>query len=307
MIESSFSNRERVSFKTKDEIISKVFSLVKTRILSIVVIGSRGKNLFNNESDYDLRVVTLDNIKNYILQTPIHTHKLGKIIIKDNNSNKNEDNKVEIDGKTIDVIDLFRYSYKTNSFASEIIKGLEIYSDEEIRILPLLKESFIKNINSKTIINQIVGLINSDFKKINKESKENKANQVKSLCEIVYLYLSLEYYCKYKEKWLNVYQIQILNEVVSYINFDNSLLEEEFKEYLNKIVNLRVRNKSSSQGDDDECYNCYNKAVFDFIIKRISDIKSTFIDNNCQLAEEGNENGKNDYYENILYEIILKN
>lgn len=289
-------------------------------VLLISIVGSRGKLLYSNESDFDIRIVFIDTYKNYLLQN-IRTNIKIKTKI-----NLNDDDKyVDIEGTAIELTCIFKFAVKSNSFASEIIKSKIIYINKKIVFFNILKKAFINNFNFNVALRQILGLINSDLKK-NINSKEKKKCfttdyplfikeclkyniKAKVLLEVLYLILSALYLIEEGvEKWLDIYNINEL--CASNISILTSNKHEEsnkiksyyeFKNFVYIILNKRIVNKDELLNitEEDKMYIEHSIQLIEKNLKHIN-IKDEFT-NKLKINKINNNNN---YEEEDIVKII---
>ena len=283
-----FSTKEK-----EEEFVSLIKNYFSFKVLSITIIGSRAKNLHSDNSDFDLRVILMNNIKNYIFQRVSKTYPIDTFINID-------EKRVQIEGKAIDLTSAFNFAFKTNSFAAEIIKGNTIYQDEEYNIIKLLKEAYVDCFNYKTAIFQLNGLLISEFQHCAISSKKFKTGDLsifekdikaKNLCEVNYLFLSLEYLLENKLGWLDIQRIDDL------LSSNLTILTDQFKEYTQNILSKRRENKSQKLTKSNE--------IFNLIFKRMDMINQSWKDSYLEKEDEGHQ-ARVQKYEDIVYSIILK-
>lgn len=212
----------------------------KLTVLLIVITGSRGKCLYTKESDFDVKVVYKDSYENYLLQ------KISKNM-RVNTTINLEGVDVEVEGQAIEVLSAFQMSFKTNSFASEILRGMVIYEHDTIKIFDKLKEAYLHFFNLKTASFQINGLITSELSKMRTDKKKeisvDNISEVKAkqICEVNYLLGSYFYLIENAHKsWINTYTIYDYLQADLKIYKDN----EKFLPFMISILNKRLEDKN---------------------------------------------------------------
>lgn len=284
-----------ISDQHKFKLIEVIKAVFKEEVLSITVIGSRAKNLFNSESDFDIRVIYKNIKKNYILQKiPAH-HPIDTEIEVDNK-------KYKVEGKGIDIISAFNYAYKTNAFAAEILKGITIYLAEDFNVIALLKDAYTSCFTKVRAIDQVHGLLISEFKHCHKITKGRIDDletypsecKVKNLCEVNYLYLVLEYLYKYGVDWV---KITTIDDLLVFAEKELTTYNEDFKSYFKSILDDRRQGVK---------VNKPNLNILKLILGRMNEIG---ISRNKDKEEVNHieANKKETEIDDILYNYILVN
>lgn len=265
----------------KSEFISKIKEIMPSEltILAIVITGSRGKCLYSEDSDYDVKVIFKDNFDNYLLQIAKNNIKLKTSITINGIL-------IQLEGQAVDLITIFEYAYKTNAFVSEVIRGFLIYEHTSIKIMKPLRHTYLYCFNIELAVHQIFGLISAELAKMKIDKKKElteknfkKTVLAKQLCELNYLVSSVNYLIQNgADKWINTYT------VYDYLKSDLKVYNDfpSFKPYYFEILERRIINRNEEIFVNEEKLNLisqlYENLKTSIKVLKESDFTNTNLD-----------------------------
>lgn len=158
-------------------IVEEVVKNISKKVtpLVILLVGSRGKGLYSDDSDYDFIVIVQNNLEDYLLQNI----KMSPIKISDMPNNT--------EGFMIDVLSAIRMVHSSDIIARDIACSKIVYATDNGQLLmSKLTSAFVENFNKYKQIMGIVGIVNSLINKFESQPDSNHFASLKQICEIIY-------------------------------------------------------------------------------------------------------------------------
>ena len=160
-------------------------------MLHLTVVGSRSRGLANTDSDYDVKVIVLHSMTNYLLQKTTSSKSFVTSIKTEESPTGDDDDSamktLKVEGTLVDYLTMQKYALSSNFATYEtLIGGITVYKTEASAYLEHL---FRKTYSPQVLITSLQGIGTGELKKADKKKATfcvDPSGYVKHAANMVY-------------------------------------------------------------------------------------------------------------------------